>query len=285
MTWPATPGSRSEWLSVVDRNCPKESSNRVDYIKCAIRQTPVDSSLFVLASSHSRYCKVFMLCIHCKCGSICSPVLLLSNDFLCFEWAGTATVPRSMEKVEKQIKAYFWDAQQTLRPNTINLCQFDLPTDFQWATAIANQFHNIFWNFPAHFIACYYYSCCCCCCCSCCCYCCCWCCDYWCVKIQSLCGCCCFDYSDGCCNLCFLSLFSYRVLYLEYVFCIHYNMGTCNKSYSLPWREFNWILNKIELIISLLSALLTSSVSLANELVCKVYLTCVVHKLQLSCRS
>lgn len=209
----------------------------------------------------------------------------LSNDFLCFGWAGTATVPRSKEQVEKQIKAYFWNAQQTLRPNTINLCQFDLPTDFQWATAIANQFHNIFWNFPAHFIACYYYSCCCCCCCSCCCYCCCWCCDYWCVKIQSLCGCCCFDYSDGCCNLCFLSLFSYRVLYLEYVFCIHYNMGTCNKSYSLPWREFNWILNKIELIISLLSALLTSSVSLANELVCKVYLTCVVHKLQLSCRS
>lgn len=162
----------------------------------------------------------------------------LSNDFLCLRWARIATVPRSKEEVEKQIKAYFWDAQQTLRPNTINLCQFDLPTDFQWATAIANQFHNIFWNFPAHFMACYYYSCCCFCCCRCCCsccYCCCWCCDYWCVKIQSLCGCCSFDYFDGCCNLCFLSLFSHRVLYLEYIFCIHYSKGTCNKSYSLPW--------------------------------------------------
>lgn len=34
-----------------------------------------------------------------------------------------------------------------------------------------------------------------------------------------------------------------------------------------------------------LSSLLTSSLSLANALVCEVYSTCVVHKLQHSCRS
>lgn len=144
----------------------------------------------------------------------------LSKDFLYLGRAGTATVPK--KKLRNKLKHTFGMPSNHCSQNTINLCEFDLPTDFQWTTAMANQFRNIFWNFPAHFMACYYYSCCCCCCCSWC-YCCCWCSDYWCVKIQSLCGCCCFDYSDGCCNLYFLSLFSYRVLYLEYVFCIHYN--------------------------------------------------------------